>query len=101
MLTLTCMSLLLPIVQQRNQAGKFHVDPEKDRHRAHGRVELALYLRPKADRASRLIRRLVVTLRLMIEAGLNRVILTEDQQQAWYRRVVVLSLEAHDLALQP
>jgi hypothetical protein len=45
------MSLLLPIVQQRNQAGKLHVDPEKDRHRAKRRVKFFRDLRPKADRA--------------------------------------------------
>src|SRR5580658_7929370 len=101
MLTLTCMSLLLQIVQQRNQAGKLHVDPEKDRHSAKSSVELALHLRPKADRAGRLIGGLVIAFRLMIEAGLDRIILTEDQQQARHWRVVVLSLETHDLAPQP
>ena len=37
----------------------------------------------------------------MIEASLNRVIFAEDQQEARHRRVVVFTLEAHDLALQP
>src|SRR6202453_96874 len=100
MLTLTCM-FLLHAVQQRNQTGQFYVDPEKDRHCANCRIELFADLRPKAVRAGRLVGGLVIVFRLMIEAGLNRVILTEDQQQARHRRSVVLSLEAHDLALQP
>src|SRR5579863_4255533 len=101
MLTLTCMLLLLPAVEQRNQVRQFDVDPEKGRHRAKRSVELLRDLRAKAHRAGRLIGGLVVTVRLMIETGLNRIVLAKDQQEAWYGRIVILSLEAHDLALQP
>src|ERR1700678_1060854 len=100
MLTLTFM-LLLHLVEQGNQTGKLHVDPEKDRHRSNRRVKLFPTLGPKAHRARGFIGRLVIAFRLMIEAGLNRVILAEDQQEARHWRVVVFSLESHDRALQP
>ena len=101
MLMLTCMLLLPFPIEQGNQTGEFHFDPEKDRHRAERRVELLPYVRPKADRAGRLIGRLVLALRTMIEARLNRIILTEDQQEARHWGGVLLSFEAHELALQP
>jgi hypothetical protein len=53
--------LLLPfLVEQGDQAGEFHVDPEKNLHRAKRRVEVFPDVRPKADGAGRLIGGLVI-----------------------------------------